>query len=111
MQPILLKSSLLSSLICDHTERLGHENGASEVKSHAFFRGVVFEDLRKISAPFKPKLKSNIDFAYFPTDEIDQTDHAASMRAQPEPLGEESAELSLPFIGYTFKRFNAFRGH
>jgi protein-serine/threonine kinase len=86
---------------------LGH-GGAAEIKSHAFFRGVVFEHLRKIEAPFRPKLKSNVDFTYFPTEEIDQTDNTAALRAEAKPH-EESAELVIPFVGYTFKRFNAFR--
>jgi protein-serine/threonine kinase len=64
-------------------------------------------------------LTSNIDTTYFPTDEIDQTDNATLLKAQqaaranaPGVTGqpEESPEMSLPFIGYTFKRFdNNFR--
>ncbi len=101
---------IYNSLICDHTERLGHENGAAEVRSHAFFRGVVFEDLRKIGAPFKPKLRSNVDVTYFPIEEIDQTEQSSTMPTVQETQAEESAEMVLPFVGYTFKRFNAFRG-
>ncbi|KAI9885295.1 MAG: mitochondrial import inner membrane translocase subunit tim54 [Watsoniomyces obsoletus] len=101
---------LLRSLICDHTERLGHENGATEVKSHAFFRGVVFGDLRKIGAPFKPRLRSNVDVAYFPIEEIDQTEQSSTTPTAQEVQVEDSAEMVLPFVGYTFKRFNAFRG-
>lgn len=75
-----------------------------------------FEGLRRIRAPFEPRLTSNIDTTYFPTDEIDQTDNATVLRAQQAARGqgtgqvEESPEMSLPFIGYTFKRFdNNFR--
>ena len=98
-----------TSLICESSDRLG-TNGAQEIKNHAFFKGVVFEHLRKIEAPFKPKLKSNIDVTYFPTDEIDQTDHAAALRAGNPSEAEDTPELVIPFMGYTFKRFNAFRG-
>ncbi|CRK17356.1 hypothetical protein BN1708_012016 [Verticillium longisporum] len=69
-------------------------------------------------APFEPRLTSAIDTTYFPTDEIDQTDNATVLKAQavqqraagqPGPV-EETPEMSLPFIGYTFKRFdNNFR--
>ena len=103
------------SLICNSENRLGR-GGAHEIKSHPFFRGVEFESLRRIRAPFEPRLTSNIDTTYFPTDEIDQTDNATLLRAQQARNGaatttpDETPEMSLPFIGYTFKRFdNNFR--
>lgn len=102
--------------MCNTENRLGR-GGAHEIKSHAFFRGVEFDSLRRIRAPFEPRLTSNIDTTYFPTDEIDQTDNATLLKAQQvqaaaQKIGqvEESPEMSLPFIGYTFKRFdNNFR--
>ncbi len=70
-----------------------------------------WESLRKIRAPFEPKLASNVDTQYFPIDEIPQVDHSAQLRAQTEAaMGGDEATLSLPFIGYTYKRFDAFRG-
>jgi protein-serine/threonine kinase len=110
--------NLIRSLICNSENRLGR-GGAHEIKSHAFFRGVEFDSLRRIRAPFEPRLTSNIDTTYFPTDEIDQTDNATMLKAAqarsaaggaPAGQQEESPEMSLPFIGYTFKRFdNNFR--
>ncbi|KAL7628394.1 Serine/threonine-protein kinase [Parahypoxylon ruwenzoriense] len=103
---------LIRSLICNTEVRLGR-SGAQEIKNHAFFRGVEFDSLRRIRAPFEPRLTSAIDTTYFPTDEIDQTDNATVMRNQAMSVGkqvEETPEMSLPFIGYTFKRFdNNFR--
>lgn len=102
------------SMVCNTENRLGR-GGAHELKSHAFFRGVDYDSLRRIRAPFEPHLTSNIDTTYFPTDEIDQTDNATVLKAQALQQGrtgpvEESPEMSLPFIGYTFKRFdNNFR--
>lgn len=102
-------------MVCNTENRLGR-GGAHELKGHAFFRGVDFDSLRRIRAPFEPRLTSNIDTTYFPTDEIDQTDNATVLKAQAIQQGrngqvvEESPEMSLPFIGYTFKRFdNNFR--
>ncbi|KAK7741710.1 Serine/threonine-protein kinase [Cytospora paraplurivora] len=108
--------NLIRSLVCNTENRLGR-GGAHEIKGHAFFRGVEFDSLRRIRAPFEPRLTSNIDTTYFPTDEIDQTDNATLLKAQQvqaaaQKIGqvEESPEMSLPFIGYTFKRFdNNFR--
>ncbi|KAF4122531.1 protein-serine/threonine kinase [Geosmithia morbida] len=106
--------NLIRSMVCNTENRLGR-GGAHEIKSHSFFRGVDFDSLRRIRAPFEPRLTSNIDTTYFPTDEIDQTDNATVLKAQAIQQGrtgpvEESPEMSLPFIGYTFKRFdNNFR--
>lgn len=101
------------SLITDSSNRLGRINGAPDIKKHPFFNGVQWDGLRKIRAPFEPKLQSNIDTQYFPIDEIPQVDNSAQLRAQTEAemagAGDEST-LSLPFIGYTYKRFDAFRG-
>ncbi|RCI07825.1 hypothetical protein L249_5773 [Ophiocordyceps polyrhachis-furcata BCC 54312] len=105
--------NLIRSMVCNTENRLGR-GGAHEIKGHAFFRGVEFDSLRRIRAPFEPRLTSNIDTTYFPTDEIDQTDNATVLKAQAMQQNrgqvEESPEMSLPFIGYTFKRFdNNFR--
>lgn len=97
-------------LLCDAPIRLGHEggaHGAEEIKAHPFFDGVQWDKLRDIRAPFKPNLSSALDVSYFPTDEIDQTDHSAGWRAQTQALVEEhGAEIELPFIGYTYNRFD-----
>lgn len=101
----------IKRLICDAEHRLGRIGGAHEIKQHPFFRGVQWDGLRRIRAPFEPKLQSNIDTQYFPIDEIDQNDNSAALRAQTAQAGEDvAAEMSLPFIGYTYKRFDAFRG-
>ena len=97
-------------MICDTQNRLGRVHGAQELKAHPFFSGVQWEGLRKIRAPFEPKLQSSIDTQYFPIDEIPQVDNSAQLRAQTEAAGGEESTLSLPFIGYTYKRFDAFRG-
>ncbi|KAG8410452.1 Serine/threonine-protein kinase, variant 2 [Metarhizium acridum] len=101
--------NLIRRLVCDAEDRIGR-GGAQELKAHPFFRGVEFDHLRRIRAPFEPRLTSNIDTTYFPIDEIDQTDMASRLKAQAlpgveTPLGD-SLEMSLPFIGYTFKRFD-----
>lgn len=103
---------MIHSLVCNTENRLGR-GGAEEIKNHKFFRGVEFDTLRRIRAPFEPKLSSNVDTTYFPTDEIDQTDNATHLKAAnavAQANGgqrEEVPEMSLPFIGYTFKRFES----
>jgi len=86
-------------------------HGAQELKAHPFFHNVNWDGLRKIRAPFEPKLQSNVDTQYFPIDEIPQIDNSAQLRAQTEAsMGNDDTTLSLPFIGYTYKRFDAFKG-
>jgi len=100
--------TLCLSLVCDSEHRLGRVS-AEEIKNHKFFRGVEFETLRRIRAPFEPKLTSNVDTTYFPTDEIDQTDNATHLKTQQAASGmtrDDGPDMSLPFIGYTFKRFD-----
>jgi len=102
---------LMRSFICEAKDRLGFETGAPEIKQHPFFSGVDFDNLRRVRAPFEPRLSSNIDTAYFPIDEIPQEDNTAAIKARDASASnEEMAEMSLPFVGYTYKRFDAFRG-
>ncbi|RDW66287.1 hypothetical protein BP6252_09922 [Coleophoma cylindrospora] len=104
--------NLIRSLVCNTENRLGR-GSADEIKNHKFFRGVEFDTLRRIRAPFEPKLSSNVDTTYFPVDEIDQTDNATHLKAANAAAAangqqrEEVPEMSLPFIGYTFKRFES----
>ncbi|KAF4981034.1 hypothetical protein FZEAL_3086 [Fusarium zealandicum] len=101
---------LIRSLVCSPENRLGR-GGAQDLKAHPFFHGVQFDQLRRIRAPFEPRLTSSIDTTYFPTDEINQTGNAALLMTQgSQAPPDESLQMSLPFIGYTFKRFdNNFR--
>lgn len=51
---------LIRRLVCGAGERLGR-GGAEEIKRHPFFRGVDWDALRTIEAPFKPNLSSITD--------------------------------------------------
>ncbi|POS73210.1 colonial temperature sensitive-1 [Diaporthe helianthi] len=106
---------LIQSLVCNSENRLGR-GGAHELKSHPFFAGVDFDNLRRFRAPFEPRLSSDIDTAYFPTEDLEQQAANAmeidggGLEAAAAPEQEETPEMTLPFIGYTFKRFeNNFR--
>lgn len=101
----------LSSLVCNTESRLGR-SGAHEIKQHPFFAGVDFDNLRRFRAPFEPRLTSDIDTTYFPTEDLEQQardamdvddPNAGALQAAPEQ--QETPEMTLPFIGYTFKRF------
>ncbi|KAG6356131.1 hypothetical protein INS49_015518 [Diaporthe citri] len=105
---------LIRSLVCNSENRLGR-SGAHELKGHPFFAGVDFDNLRRFRAPFEPRLSSDIDTAYFPTEDLEQQAANAmeidgGLEAAAAPEQQETPEMTLPFIGYTFKRFeNNFR--
>ncbi|MCJ1329281.1 Serine/threonine-protein kinase [Thelotrema lepadinum] len=102
-------TDLIRQLLCDAESRLGHSgssHGALEIKNHRYFRGVQWDRIRDMNAPFKPNLGSNVDTTYFPIDDIDQTDRTAEWEHQAHQISEEhAAEMSIPFIGYTYKRY------
>lgn len=91
---------LIRRLLTSSENRLGRIGGANEIKSHPFFRGVDWSSIREFNAPFVPKLSSITDTSYFPTDELGDV----SEYPQQSSRGDRSSEL--PFIGYTFSRFD-----
>lgn len=101
--------NLIRSLLCDTQNRIGHAGGpvgATEIKQHPYFHGVDWDSLRTMNAPFKPVLKSNVDTEYFPIEDIPQEDHTQAWQREAEKYDDAAqAEMTLPFIGYTFKRF------
>uniref|UniRef100_A0AAQ5XS89 non-specific serine/threonine protein kinase n=1 Tax=Amphiprion ocellaris TaxID=80972 RepID=A0AAQ5XS89_AMPOC len=58
----------LSLLVKDPHKRLGSgPRGAEDIKAHHFFKGLNWADLaqKKVSSPFKPELKSELDVGNF----------------------------------------------
>jgi protein-serine/threonine kinase len=95
-------------MVCGPESRLGR-NGAIEIKNHPFFAGVDFNSLRRIRAPFEPPLTSDIDTSCFPVDELPQGEDPPPAGAVESATGAANESLTpemfLPFLGYTFKRF------
>ncbi|KAK0720678.1 serine/threonine kinase [Lasiosphaeris hirsuta] len=100
---------LIRSMINAPDARLGR-NGAAEIKNHPFFAGVDFTGLRRIRAPFEPPLTSDVDTSAFPVDDLPQEEGfgdggGSGPGREGVAVGAEDPEMSLPFLGYTFKRF------
>ena len=57
-------TDILKKMICDHDHRLGRA-GAEEIKTHAFFEGVDWANIRGTKAPFVTKLTSEVDTVNF----------------------------------------------
>lgn len=101
---------LIRRLLTFAERRLGR-NGAEEIKAHPFFRGVDWSAIRDFSAPFIPNLSSVTDTSYFPIEDLEQVPDtpamaAAQQAAQQQGGGKQDIREDLPFIGYTFSRFD-----
>ena len=85
---------LINSMICDPNKRLGR-NGADEIKSHPFFKGVDWENIRtKMKPPFVPELKNDYDTRYFEKFE------------EIEPFYPKTKKLKrkdIEYLGFTYK--------
>lgn len=102
---------LIRRLLSNAEDRLGRYGGADEIKQHPFFRGVDWETIRKVDAPFIPKLRSITDTRFFPTDELENVpDSPALSKAQEQreqgKVSSDNIKEDLPFIGYTYSRFD-----
>lgn len=103
---------LIRKLLTSSENRLGRYGGAEEIKRHPFFRGVDWETIRKVDAPFIPKLRSITDTRFFPTDELENVPESPALskameqREQDMKNGKKNVKEDLPFIGYTYSRFD-----
>ncbi|KAI9321560.1 kinase-like domain-containing protein [Dichotomocladium elegans] len=79
--------SLMKKLLHkDETKRLGSKSGASEVKSHAFFRSINFALLRNMKPPISPGRSKAIDAVHFKhVRESTSFDLEQSLAAPPSP--------------------------
>ncbi|KAK7205100.1 kinase-like domain-containing protein [Myxozyma melibiosi] len=104
---------LIRRLLTSAENRLGR-GGADEIKAHPFFDGVDWDSIREFNAPFIPKLSSITDTSYFPTEDLENIPDAPEISAANEAVAaatnnSEETELSkesMPFIGYTYSRFD-----
>ncbi|XP_031622666.1 serine/threonine-protein kinase Genghis Khan isoform X2 [Contarinia nasturtii] len=88
---------LMRRLICPPEFRLG-QNGIDDFKSHAWFEGVDWENIRLGQAPYIPEVSSPTDTSNFDVDDNDvRLSDAVPPAANPAFSG-----LHLPFIGFTF---------
>ena len=85
---------LISKLINNPNIRLGI-NGAEEIKSHPFFKGLDWENIRGLKAPFIPQLKNDYDTSYFDLYEKKEPFHP--------PAKKKKKRKDIEYLGYTFK--------
>uniref|UniRef100_A0A034WNK9 non-specific serine/threonine protein kinase n=1 Tax=Bactrocera dorsalis TaxID=27457 RepID=A0A034WNK9_BACDO len=88
---------LMRKLICAPENRLG-QNGTDDFKSHPWFAGLDWDNLRYSQAPYIPEVSSPTDTSNF---DVDDTDMHLSDTVPPGANIAFSG-LHLPFIGFTF---------
>lgn len=94
---------LLYKLITDPNERLG-KNGVDEIKAHPFFRHINWTNIRKLKAPYIPKLKSDIDTSNFEKFEETSNWHEDYLKEFHASHKGKEKRKDFFWIGYTFKK-------
>ena len=81
-------------MVNNANERLGI-NGADEIKQHAFFNGIDWENIRSVKAPFIPVLQNEYDNKYFEKFE----------KIEPfyPPIKKKQKRKDVEYLGYTYK--------
>ena len=108
---------LIRKLCCDAENRLGTQNGASDIRSHPFFKGVNFRNIRKTRAPPEaiPRITHPEDTSNFNTEEVgivdsddeENNDHLnyANGQRQGGSSRENHLDNNQGFYEFTFRRF------
>ena len=88
---------LINKLINCSNKRLG-KNGAEEIKKHPFFKGLDWDNIRKMKPPFIPKIKNEYDTKYFETFDENEPFY-------PTPK-KYPKRKDIEYLGYTYKEDN-----
>ncbi|KAK4043069.1 hypothetical protein C8A01DRAFT_32860 [Parachaetomium inaequale] len=88
-----------ASLLHSCKTRLGR-NGAAEVRAHAFFIGINFNQLQKQAAPFRPGLQADDDTSYFPVKRLQRKELAAQRQELKAQRKERNAKRRAAMAAY-----------
>ena len=88
---------LINKMINSSDKRLG-KNGIEEIKSHPFFKGVDWDNIRSTKAPFIPELENDYDTKYFEKVNVEVPFHPPEERYK--------KRKDVEFLGYTYKEGN-----
>jgi len=94
---------ILRKLINDPEVRLG-TNGADEIKSHPFFKGIDWNHIKEtLIPPFIPELKNNYDTKYFDEFEEDEPFYPINNDSS---KGKKYQKKDMCFVDFTYNREN-----
>ena len=91
--------SFILRMVSQPESRLG-VHGVEEIKKHPFFKGIDWNNIRNMKAPFIPELKNDYDTHYFDTFQEQEPFYP------PIGLMKEKQRKDVNYAGYTFNRDN-----
>ena len=91
--------SFILRMVSPAETRLGI-NGVEEIKKHPFFKGIDWNNIRKMKAPFIPELKNDYDTHYFDTFQEQEPFYPPTTSSK----GKQRKDVN--YAGYTFNRDN-----
>ncbi len=89
--------NLIKRMVCSRECRLGI-NGVDEIKKHPFFKGIDWDNIRNVKAPFIPDIENDWDNKYF--------DKFSEEEPFYPPDDKKKKRKDVNYAGYTFNRDN-----